>query len=157
MLGLQMLEESEWSNLRFSVAIGAGASGNPVQMHGIEDMVDTLSDRVGRDDGKYPGYSVQASGVKDVWYKDGKHVAKMCARDRTRTMDYRDGHVVPRQKGEVLKLVHLINDIDEASKASTRNVEQAVTSPMDSMPPFLDRGDSRTASTYMHSIAGVSS
>ena len=159
MLGLRTLEESVFENLRFAVAIGAGASGNPIQMQGIEDMVTTLSERLDRDDGKFPGYSVQASGVKDAWYQDGKHIARMCARNTTKTMDYRDGHVVPRQKSEVLKLARLINDIDEASKAGRpdpeEHIEKVARSPPGSMAPIcLERGETR--STSMHSM-GISS
>ena len=154
MLGLRMLGQGEWDNLRFAVAIGAGASGNPVQRQGIEEMIRTLSERLGRDDEKFSGYSVQASGVKDAWYQDGKHIARMCTNNTTKTMDYRDGHVVPRQRSEVLKLARLIDGIDEASKAVRPGPDNRTT-PSSMAPTCPGRSDSRF--TSMDYIQGIGS
>ena len=141
MLGLRLVGQSVWENLRFCVAIGAGTTGNVAQMDGVENMLSMLSTMLGREDGKFPGYSVQASGLRDLWYKDGRRLANMCARDRTKTMDYRDGHVVPRQKNEVLKLVQMIMSIDEASKATSLSTESTRAPLKESMPSLLNGGD----------------
>lgn len=125
MLALRLVEQSDWVNLRFCVAIGAGTSGNAAQMDGIRNMIGTLSTMLGRGDGQFPGYSVQASGLRDQWYTDGQQLAKMCARERTKTLDYRDGHVVPRQKHEVLKLVQIIRSIEEESRTPSVSTEKA--------------------------------
>ncbi|KAL8764127.1 MAG: hypothetical protein Q9184_000269 [Pyrenodesmia sp. 2 TL-2023] len=139
LLGLQMVEQSTWGNLRFSVAIGAGTSGNTAQMDGLEKIVQKMSTVLGRQDGKFPGYSVQAMGIRDPCYKDGRRLASMCARDTTKTMDYRDGHVVPRQKTEVLKLVHMIKNTDEASKLPSSETRRGWNSPFyEPIPSPLD-------------------
>jgi Serine hydrolase (FSH1) len=141
MLGPRLVEQSVWENLRFSVATGAGTTGSAAQMDGVENMMGMLSTMLGREDGKFPGYSVQASGLRDLWYKDGRRLANMCARDRTKTMDYRDGHVVPRQKNEMLKLVQMIMSIDEASKATSLRTESTRAPLKESMPSLLNGGD----------------
>lgn len=138
MLGLALVGQTSWEKLRFAVAIGAGTTGKTAQMDGVEGMMGALSRMLGREDGKFPGYSVQASGLRDVWYKDGRRLANMCARDRTKTMDYRDGHVVPRQKHEVLKLVQMIMSIDEASKAASLGMESTRATLKESMPSPVD-------------------
>ncbi|CAJ2513373.1 Uu.00g014920.m01.CDS01 [Anthostomella pinea] len=125
MLDLRLAQQSAWQNLRFCVTIGAGTTDDSAQLDGIESMISTLSHMLGQPDGKFPLYSVQASGTRDVWYKDGKRLASMCAKDRTKTMDYRDGHVVPRQRADIMKLVHLITAIDTDSKA-VQDVSEAV-------------------------------
>jgi pimeloyl-ACP methyl ester carboxylesterase len=140
-LGPRLVEQSVWENLRFSVAIGAGTTGSAAQMDGVENMMGMLSTMLGREDGKFPGYSVQASGLRDLCYKDGRRLANMCARDRTKTMDYRDGNVVPRQKNEVLKLVQMIMSIDEASKATSLRTESTRAPLKESMPSLLNGGD----------------
>ncbi|KAL8900611.1 MAG: hypothetical protein Q9207_005616 [Kuettlingeria erythrocarpa] len=124
LLGLQLVEQSRWENLRFSVAIGAGTSGNTAQMDGVEKIVGQMSKILGRQDDKFSGYTVQASGVRDPYYKDGRRLASMCALEKTKTMDYRDGHVVPRQKTEVSKLVEMIRCIDETSRATSSGTQQ---------------------------------
>ncbi len=140
MLALRLVEHSEWENLRFCVVIGAGTSGNAAQMDGVGKMIGKLSTMLGREDGKFPGYSVQASGLRDQWYKDGRQLANMCARDKTKTMDYREGHVVPRQKNEVLKLVQMIRSIEEASKASSISPEKARAPLKEVKSPLLHGG-----------------
>lgn len=140
MLSLRLVEQSEWQNLRFSVAIGAGTSGDAARMEGIRAMIETLSDTLGRDDGKFPGYSVQATGLRDQWYKDGRQLAGMCVRDNTKTMDYREGHVVPRQKNEVQKLVQLIRTTDQASKPSSANAEKLRTPLEEAKSSLLNGG-----------------
>ncbi len=139
LLGLQLVEQSRWENLRFSVAIGAGTSGNTAQMDGVERIVGQMSRILGRQDGKFPGYTVQASGIRDPCYKDGRRLASMCASDTTKSMDYRDGHVVPRQKTEVSKLVEMIRCVDEASRATWTGIQQERNGPVyESMLPPLD-------------------
>lgn len=143
MLALRLMGQSEWDNLRFCVAIGAGTSGNAAQMDGIRKMMGMLARMLGREDGKFSGYSVQATGLRDQWYKDGRQLANMCAREKTKTMDYREGHVVPRQRKEVLKLVQLIQSIDEASKDPLTSVEK-VRAPLKEMRSSLLNGDGIT-------------
>ncbi|MCJ1278053.1 hypothetical protein MMC21_005867 [Puttea exsequens] len=155
MLALRLVEQSEWENLRFCVAIGAGTSGNVAQMDGVRDMMGTLSTMVGREDSKFPGYSVQASGLRDQWYKDGRQLASMCARDTTETMDYREGHVVPRQKNEVLKLVRLIRSIDESSKAPSIVTEKA-RAPLRDVKSSLLNGGSVTKDWQYSQREGMS-
>ncbi|ORY13580.1 serine hydrolase-domain-containing protein [Clohesyomyces aquaticus] len=121
MLALRLLGLATFPSLRFVVAIGAGTTGDVAQMDGIEKMMGKLSEYLERSDGRFPGYTVQACGLRDLWYKDGKRLQGMCAREMTKTMDYRDGHVVPRTKVNVNKLVGLIADVEEASKCSLQN------------------------------------
>ncbi|KAI4086541.1 MAG: hypothetical protein LQ344_007465 [Seirophora lacunosa] len=145
LLGLQLVEQSTWENLRFSVAIGAGTSGNTAQMDGLEKIVRKMSTMLGRQDGKFPGHSVQAMAIRDSWYEDGRRLASMCARDTTKTMDYRDGHVVPRQKTEVLKLVQMIRNTDEASKPPSSETQRGWNGPFyESIPSPLDSGGNIT-------------
>jgi len=132
MLALRQIGISSWENLRFCVMIGAGTTGNVAQMDGVEQMMQSLASMLGRKDGKFPGYSVQAAGLRDVWYKDGRRLAGMCAKDTTRTLDYRDGHVVPRQKNEVLKLLQMIKSVD---KDSSQNKPMSLNG---TEPPFKD-------------------
>ncbi|KAF2268092.1 hypothetical protein CC78DRAFT_590320 [Lojkania enalia] len=137
MLGLRLIGHSSLPNLQFCVAIGAGTTGNVKQMDGIERIISGLSKALGRTDGKFPGYTVQACGLRDVWYKDGRRLQNMCAKDKTKAMDYRDGHVVPRQRVDVGKLVKLIEGIDEASKADPpRPIEEVSV-----MTPGLQIGE----------------
>ncbi|KAE8150729.1 serine hydrolase-domain-containing protein [Aspergillus avenaceus] len=138
MLGLRLVGQSVWDNLRFCVAIGSGTTGNTMQMEGVQNMVGTLSAMMGRKDGKFPGYSVHATGLQDLWYKDGKRIAKMCVPEKTRAMDYPDGHVVPRRPAEVRRLLHAIQQIDAAS----RNDPNATRPPVvESMPSILAGGN----------------
>lgn len=115
MLGLRLICKTQWSNLRFCVAIGAGTTGNTAQMDSIQDIIASLAGALGCQEPGFPGYSVQASGLTDAWYKDGKRLASMCANERTRVLVYRDGHVVPRKRPDVLKLVQAIQEISEIS------------------------------------------
>jgi hypothetical protein len=117
MLSLRLLGLSYFPNLRFVVSIGANTSGNAEQLNEVEQMMASVSSALGREDLMFPGYTVQASGLKDIWYDEGKRLQNMCARENTATMDYRDGHVVPRSKNDVIKLANLTARIDEASKA----------------------------------------
>jgi hypothetical protein len=91
-----------------------------------------------RTDGKFPGFSVQAMGLQDAWYKDGRKIASMCPEERTKTMNFRDGHVVPRKRIEVAKLVQLISDIDWAS---ARAPLPPGASTVEAMPSFITGGD----------------
>lgn len=117
MLSLRLLGLSIFPNLRFVVSIGANTSGNTEQLDEVEHMIASLSLALGREDLKFPGYTVQASGVKDIWYDEGKRLQSMCAKEKTETMNYRDGHVVPRSKIDVVKLANLIARVDDSSKA----------------------------------------
>ncbi|KAI1344560.1 serine hydrolase-domain-containing protein [Xylariaceae sp. FL0016] len=140
MLGLRLAEQSFWENLRFCTAVGACTTGDSTQLDGIETMVTTLSGVLGRPDGKFPGYMVQAAGVKDLWYKDAKRISNMCAKDRTKTMDYRDGHVVPRQRAEILKLVQMILATDRSSKEAPHSNELE-NSWISTVPSILEGGN----------------
>jgi pimeloyl-ACP methyl ester carboxylesterase len=117
MLSLRLLGLSYFRNLRFVVSIGANTSGNTEQLDEVEHMMVSLSSALDREDLKFPGYTVQASGLKDIWYDEGKRIQSMCAKEKTETMDYRDGHVVPRSRIDVIKLANMIARIDDASKA----------------------------------------
>ncbi|KAI5917070.1 serine hydrolase-domain-containing protein [Camillea tinctor] len=128
LLGLRLAGQSSWENLRFCVAIGASTTGNASQLDSIETMTTRLSTFLGYEDGKFPGYSVQAAGVKDLWYRDARRIANMCAEETTRTMDYRGGHVVPHRRTEVLKLAQIIMDTNEASKNDAKNIKVARSS-----------------------------
>lgn len=139
MHALKLVDGSVWENLRFSVAIAASTTGNVAQIDEMEKIMGMLSRALGREDGKFPGYTVHASGIRDLWYKDGRRVASMCARDRTKTMDFRDGHVVPRQKAEVMKLVQLINGTDEASQAAAPTV--GPIAPLSELVPSILAGE----------------
>lgn len=131
MLSLRLLGLSYFPNLRFVVSIGANTSGNTEQLNEVEQMMTSLSAALGREDLKFPGYTVQATGLKDMWYDEGKRLQNMCAKETTVTMDYRDGHVVPRSKMDVVKLVNLIARVDDASQAQTyrelRNEEELLS------------------------------
>lgn len=141
MHGLRLVDGSVWENLRFSVAIAASTTGNSTQIDEIEKIMGMLSKAVGRDDGKFPGYTVHASGLKDLWYKDGRRMATMCARDRTTTMDFRDGHVVPRQRTEVMKLAKMINNMDDASKAAAPTMVRSPAPLSELVPSIMKSGD----------------
>jgi pimeloyl-ACP methyl ester carboxylesterase len=119
MLSLRLLGLPYFPNLRFVVSIGANTSGNTEQLDKVEQMMASLSSALGREDSKFPGYTVQASGLKDIWYDEGKRLQSMCAKEKTEAMDYRDGHVVPRSKIDVVKLANLIARVDDASKAES--------------------------------------
>lgn len=62
----------------------------------------------------------------------------MCPEDRTRTMSYREGHVLPRKKKDVCQLIELISNIDKLS-AQAGHAEQ--TTIMQSMPSLLNGAD----------------
>ncbi|KAI0596211.1 serine hydrolase-domain-containing protein [Biscogniauxia sp. FL1348] len=141
LLGLRLAGQSSWENLRFCVAIGASTTGNAAQLDSIETMTTTLSTFLGREDGKFPGHSVQAAGVKDLWYRDARRIANMCAKETTQTMDYRDGHVVPRRRTDVLKLVQMIMDINEVSKNAPKSKGAAWPSITGPKPFIFARSD----------------
>ncbi|KAI1495560.1 serine hydrolase-domain-containing protein [Biscogniauxia marginata] len=141
LLGLRLAGQSALDNLRFCVAIGACTTGNAAQLDGIGTMIRTLSSILGREDGKFPGYSVQALGVRDLWYQDSRQIANMCAKETTQIMDYRDGHVVPRRRAEVLKLAQMIIAINEASEDSSKSGNTYRYSIGESMSSILDGGD----------------
>ncbi|KAB8238385.1 serine hydrolase-domain-containing protein [Aspergillus alliaceus] len=138
MLGFRLIGQSIWANLRFCVAIGVGTTGNTFQMEGVQHMVGMLSAILGQADGKFPGYTVNAMGLQDLWYKDGKRIAEMCVPERTRVIDYHDGHVVPRHPVEVKKLMKAIQQIDEASRSSLNTMQHSM---VESMPSLLAGGD----------------
>jgi pimeloyl-ACP methyl ester carboxylesterase len=138
MLGLWHVEQTPWENLRFCVSVGAGAGGNEVQLAGIENLAAGLADVVGVDDGKFPGYVVHAVGIKDLWYRDGKRLAGMCHPNKSTTMDYRDGHVVPRQKDDVSRLLKAIAAMDEKSKSEPPSVGNLPPVILDLLPSLLD-------------------
>ncbi|KAI0484819.1 serine hydrolase-domain-containing protein [Xylariaceae sp. FL0804] len=140
MLSLRLAGQSAWDNLRFSVAVGAGTTGDAEQLDAIEQLMSTFSGMLGQADGKFPGHTVQAAGVRDVWYKDSKRIQTMCAKDRTKVMDYRDGHVVPRQRGEILKLARLIEQVEKDSKEIPSIREDSPEPWMQSIPPSLLEG-----------------
>lgn len=58
----------------------------------------------------------------------------MCPEDRTQTMAYSEGHIVPRKKKNILKLTTMIADIDKLS-AEVGPAQQ--TEIMESMPSLL--------------------
>lgn len=116
MLAFRLIEQSAWVNLRFCVSLGAGTGGDTARMEGIREMMATLSATLGREDGRFPGYSVHGSGLRDQWYDDGKEIMGMCVEEKTKTLDYAGGHALPRQKRDVIKLTQTIRSVDEASK-----------------------------------------
>ena len=134
MLGLGNMAQSPWENLRFCISIAAGASGNEKLLAGIQDMMSMLSRAVSRDDGKFPAYIVHATGMKDVWYRDGKCIANMCAPETSATVDYRDGHVVPRQKDDVARLLRAIASIDQKSKQAITGTKVMSSGGLDLLP-----------------------
>ena len=136
MLAFRLIEQSAWENLRFCVSLGAGTAGDTARMEGIREMMGTLSATLGREDGKFPGYSVHASGLRDEWYDDGQQIMEMCVGEKTKTLDYAGGHVLPRQKRDVITLAQTIRHVDEASKAPATLPETIRT-------PFLDVSSSR--------------
>lgn len=138
MLGLRLAGQAPWENLRFCVSVGAGAGGSEVQLAGIEKLVAGLAGVLGGDDGKFPGYVVHAVGIKDLWYRDGKRLADMCRVDRSSAMDYRDGHVVPRQKDDVTRLLKAIAVMDEKSKAEAPSAGNPSSAILDLLPSLLD-------------------
>lgn len=150
MQGLSLAGQTSWEALRFVVAIGAGTTGNAAQMDGIGTMVGMLAGVLGGSGaaaGKYPGHAVHAVGTKDLWYKDGRRIIAMCDPQRTRAMDYRDGHVVPRLRPDVLKLVQLVAAVDQASRAAhaTGPARAAARSALlDAMPAMVTGGDVTT-------------
>ncbi|KAF5861956.1 hypothetical protein ETB97_012279 [Aspergillus alliaceus] len=138
MLGFRLIGQSIWANLSFCVTIGVGTTGNTFQMEGVQHMVGMLSAILGQADGKFPGYTVNAMGLQDLWYKDGKRIAEMCVPERTMVIDYHDGHVVPRHPVEVKKLMKAIQQIDEASRSSLNTMQHSM---VESMPSLLAGGD----------------
>ena len=138
LLGLRSAGQSAWKHLRFCVAIAGGTTGDAAQLDNIERLVEMLSSIVGRGDGKYPSFTVHAMGTQDLWYADGQRLASMCPEDRTRTMTYREGHVLPRKKKDVCQLIELISNIDKLS-AQAGHAEQ--TTIMQSMPSLLNGAD----------------
>lgn len=138
LLGLRSAGQSAWTNLRFCVAIAGGTTGDAAQLDNIERLVEMLSSIVGRGDGKFAGFTVHAMGTQDLWYADGQRLASMCPKDRTQTMTYREGHVVPRKKKDVVQLIDLISNIDTLS-AQVGHAEQ--TTIMQSMPSLLNGAD----------------
>ena len=140
MLGFRLIGQSIWENLRFCVAIGAGTTGKTAQMAVIQDMVNMLSSLLGRDDGKFSGYSVQAMGLQDPWYQDGKRLSAMSDPACTRFMNYRDGHVVLRRRPEVQKLVQAIQAIDKASQGDSVTARPVVESIPSQLTGDLEQG-----------------
>jgi pimeloyl-ACP methyl ester carboxylesterase len=138
LLGLRSAGQSAWTNLRFCVAIAGGTTGDAAQLDNIERLVEMLSSIVGRGDGKFPGFTVHAMGMQDLWYADGQRLASMCPEDKTQTMTYREGHVLPRKKKDVCQLIDLISKIDQLS-AQAGHAEQ--TTIMQSMPSLLNGAD----------------
>ena len=136
MLAFRLIEQSAWENLRFCVSLGAGTAGDTARMEGIREMIGTLSATLGREDGKFPGYSVHASGLRDQWYNDGKQIMGMCVGEKTKILDYAGGHALPRQKRDVIKLTQTIRNVDEASKAPGTLTEKV-------RAPLLDVRSSR--------------
>ena len=124
MLAFRLIEQSAWENLRFCVSLGAGTAGDAARMEGIREMMGTLSATLGREDGKFPGYSVHASGLRDQWYNDSRQIAGMCVEEKTKTCDYAGGHALPRQRRDVIKLTQMIGKVDDASKAPERRREK---------------------------------
>ncbi|KAH9905502.1 serine hydrolase-domain-containing protein [Xylariomycetidae sp. FL2044] len=116
MLGLGLIGQLSWPNLRFCISVGAGATGDETQMRGIEQTVELLAKLLGRDDGKFPGYVVHAMGTKDLWYRDGKRLADMCLQETSTAMDFSDGHVVPREENHISMLLKSVECIDKKSK-----------------------------------------
>lgn len=149
MLGLRQAGQSHWENLRFCVAIGGGATGDESQMAGIETMIAMLSGLVGRTDGKFPGYTAHAMGTNDLWYEDGKRLAAACAEDRTVSMSYRDGHVVPRNKADVAGLVKLVNSIDQRSKSSVSGNDKFSSARLDSLSLVMREGNISQAAAVL--------
>ena len=117
MLAFRLIEQSAWDNLRFCVSLGAGTAGDTARMEGIREMIGMLSAMLGREDGKFTGYSIHASGLRDQWYDDGKQIVEMCVGEKTKTLDYAGGHALPRLKRDVIKLTQTIRNVDEVSKA----------------------------------------
>lgn len=124
MLAFRLIGQSAWKNLRFCVSLGAGTAGDTARMEGIRGMIGTLSATLGREDGKFPGYSVHASGLRDEWYDDGKQIMRMCVGEKTKTVDYAGGHALPRQRRDVIKLTQMIRNVDDASKVPERLTEK---------------------------------
>ena len=116
MLAFRLVEQSAWENLRFCVSLCAGTGGDNARMEGIREMVGTLSATLGREDGKLPGYSVHAMGLRDEWYDDGQEIMEMCVGEKTKSLDYAEGHALPRQKRDVITLAQTIRHVNEASK-----------------------------------------
>ncbi|KAK8014350.1 hypothetical protein PG990_007646 [Apiospora arundinis] len=141
MLGLGHMAQSPWENLRFCISIAAGASGNEKLLVGIQDMMSMLSRAVGREDGKFPAHIVHAAGMKDVWYRDGKCIANMCAPETSATVDYRDGHVVPRQKDDVTRLLRAIASVDQKSKQTITGMKDMPSASLDLLPSVLSGGE----------------
>ena len=149
MQGLSLAGQTPWEALRFVVAIGAGTTGNATQMDGIGALVGLLSGLLGSPaPGKYPGHAVHAVGTKDLWYKDGRRIVAMCDPQTTRAMDYRDGHVVPRLRPDVLKLVGLVAAVDQASRAAHAAAPPARAAArsalLAAMPPMVTGSDVTT-------------
>jgi hypothetical protein len=62
----------------------------------------------------------------------------MCHPDKSTTMDYRDGHVVPRQKDDVSRLLKAIAAMDEKSKSEPPSVGNLPPVILDLLPSLLD-------------------
>ena len=137
MLAFQLIGQSAWENLRFCVSLGAGTAGDTARMEGIKGMVGTLSTMLGRDDGKFPGYSVHASGLRDHCYDDGKQIVSMCVREKTKVLDYAGGHVLPQQKRDVIKLTQVIRNVDDSSKAPEK-VREKFRAPLHDVRSLLN-------------------
>ena len=148
LLGLRSAGQSAWTNLRFCVAIAGGTTGDAAQLDNIEHLVEMLSSIVGRGDGKFPGFTVHAMGTQDLWYTDSQRLASLCPAERTQTMTYREGHVLPRKKKDVGQLVELIANIDKLS-AQAGHTEQ--TTIMQSMPSLLNGADSTEGLAFLSS------
>ena len=129
MLAFQLIGHSAWEKLRFCVSFGASTAGDSEKLEGIREMIGTLSAMLGRDDGKFPGYSVHASGLRDQCYDDSKQIVRMCDEDKTESLDYAGGHALPRQKRDIIKIVKVIRNVDEASKAR-KEVREKIPAPL---------------------------
>ena len=139
MLAFRLIGHSAWENLRFCVSLGAGTAGDTEKMEGIRGMMGVLSTTLGREDGKFPGYSIHASGLRDQWYDDGKQIMGMCAGEKTKSLDYAGGHALPRQKRDVVKLTQTIRNLDDASKAPERCTEK-IRAPLQDVKSSLLNG-----------------
>lgn len=155
LLGMRHVGQSVFQNLRFCVSIGGGTTGNEAQLDGIENMISMASNLSGRDDGKFPGYMVHAIGVKDLWYADSRRLASMSPEEKSIKLDYRDGHVMPRQKLDVIKLLKAIAIINKKSKLEDSHIDEISAAALESLPPLLTASGDFTTALAMLMANGI--
>ncbi|KUI64942.1 Esterase LovG [Cytospora mali] len=127
LLGLEMaIGSPAWSNLRFCVTMGAATGGGAAQaavagMMAAANLLGNLKNNRSEENAEqqsscFPGHTVHVIGRRDPWVGDSRQIAEMCHPQRTRVVEFEGGHWVPREKGDISRVVDLILEVELDSR-----------------------------------------